>query len=125
MNWDVGKGVDYNSGTAKQSPFHMTGFTEQKSQATDKEIFVHQIVSSTETFSSYLDSKMSASSSGWGFSASVDIAASNDVSYQSNQVLLLAHRSIKYGFDGMKEGQLPPFTDEAKDFLCQDPEAFK
>lgn len=23
------------------------------------------------------------------------------------------------------DGSLPPFTNEAKDFLCQDPEAFK
>lgn len=38
---------------------------------------------------------------------------------------MIAYRDIKYGVDGMVTGDLPPFTDEAKDFLCKDPEAFR
>ena len=39
-------------------------------------------------------------------------------------MVLIAYREIKYGIDGMVDGNLPPFTDEAKDFLCMDPNAF-
>lgn len=45
--------------------------------------------------------------------------------YQSNQILMVAYRDIKYGVDGMVTGSLPPFTDEARDFLCKDPDAFR
>ena len=65
------------------------------------------------------------SMSGWGASMSASFAAQSDVQYNSNQVLLIAYRDIINGVDGMIDGNLPPFTDEAKDFLCQDPEAFK
>jgi len=40
-------------------------------------------------------------------------------------VLLIAYRDITYGVDGMVVGDLPPFTDNAKDSLCKNPEAFK
>lgn len=47
------------------------------------------------------------------------------MSYESNQVILVAYRDITYGVDGMVVGDEPPFTDQAKDLLCMDPEAFR
>lgn len=124
MNFDVGKGVDYLTGTAKQSPFHMKDYTKKTSDAADSDRIGQQIINSAESFERYIDARASISGSGWGVKAGASIAAGSNGHYESNQVVLIAYREIKYGIDGMVDGNLPPFTDEAKDFLCMDPNAF-
>ena len=83
-----------------------------------------RIISSATSNEAYLNARASVSASGWGASASASIASENSVSYQSNQVKIVAYRDLTYGIDGMVTGEFPAFRDDAKDMLCQNPEAF-
>lgn len=72
----------------------------------------------------YLSARASVSGKGWNWKASVKFATDAGVTYQSNEVLLVAYRDLIHGYDGMMTGDFPPFTPEAKDKLCRNPRAF-
>lgn len=72
----------------------MAGFQPRRAEASDKDNRKQVIISTSSSFESYLDARASTSASGWGFSASAEFAAKSEVSYQSNQVLLIAYRDI-------------------------------
>lgn len=86
--------------------------------ASDSDNIGQQIISSSESYERYFDTRGSMSASGWGASVSANMAYSSDMQYNSNQVLLVAYRDILIGRDGMVDGQLPPLTEQAKDYLC-------
>lgn len=71
-----------------------------------------------------MNARASVSASGWGASASASIASENSVKYQSNQVKIVAYRDLTYGIDGLVTGDYPPFSDQARDMLCSNPDAF-
>ena len=103
----------------------MNGFKKKNTTTADSDHIGQTIISNSHSLVNYLDGRASISASGWGVPISAEFAAKSGINYQSDQLIIVAYRDIKFGVEGMVTGQYPSFTPDARDILCQDPNAFR